>query len=329
MKAYTKNIGNATQELFTASADSTVNISICNPSNIVKTFSVHVSRKEADSNNRVYCAAEIKGYETITFGLDLSKNEIVYGVSSGTLNVRIAETSIILPFTRSMPGGGEQGEQGLPGPAGLTGPQGIQGIQGLPGGQGLQGEPGTTDYNELQNVPSSFPPAAHTHTKSEVGLANVDNTSDASKPVSTAQQNALNAKQDALVNGTNIKTINGQPLLGSGDLVVSGSVPRTADGSYALLPNDTLAQNYLVNKVTKLTVTAARTLTTTVPPAGSEAMTIILTSGTSSFVITFGTGFKPVSTLATGTVSGRVFVIHWISDGTNLYEAGRTAAMVA
>ena len=98
---------------------------------------------------------------------------------------------------------------------------------------------------------------------------------------------------------------------------------------YAALANDTLAQDYATNSCTKLTVTAARTLTTTVPPAGCQAHTIILTSGTTSYTITFGTGFKPTGTLATGTTSGRVFVVHWISDGTNLYESGRTAAMVA
>lgn len=31
------------------------------------------------------------------------------------------------------------------------------------------------------------------YTKSEIGLGNVDNTSDSSKPVSTAQQDAINA----------------------------------------------------------------------------------------------------------------------------------------
>ncbi len=98
---------------------------------------------------------------------------------------------------------------------------------------------------------------------------------------------------------------------------------------YVQLADNTLAQNYAVNKATMLTVTAARTLTTTVPPASCEAFTIILTSGTSSFVITFGSGFKPVGTLATGTTTARVFVIHWISNGTVLYEAGRTTAMVA
>lgn len=35
-------------------------------------------------------------------------------------------------------------------------------------------------------------------------------------------QNALNAKQDALVSGTNIKTINGNPILGGGNLNIGG-----------------------------------------------------------------------------------------------------------
>lgn len=105
---------------------------------------------------------------------------------------------------------------------------------------------------------------------------------------------------------------------------------RADDGlGYAVLANDTLAQAYATNSVTKLTVTASRTLTTTVPPAGCYATTIILTSGTTSFTITFGSGFKPTGTLATGTTTARVFVVNWISDGTNLYEAGRTAAMAA
>lgn len=62
-------------------------------------------------------------------------------------------------------------------------------------------------------------------TKADVGLGNVDNTSDANKPVSTAQLAAINAKQATLVSGTNIKTINGATVLGAGDLTVSGGVP--------------------------------------------------------------------------------------------------------
>lgn len=58
--------------------------------------------------------------------------------------------------------------------------------------------------------------------KGDVDLGNVDNTSDADKPVSTAQQTALNSKQDTLIPGTNIKTINNQSILGSGNLVLTG-----------------------------------------------------------------------------------------------------------
>lgn len=60
-------------------------------------------------------------------------------------------------------------------------------------------------------------------TKSMVGLNNVDNTDDINKPVSTATQTALNLKQDTLVSGTNIKTINSTTLLGSGD-ITTGTV---------------------------------------------------------------------------------------------------------
>jgi hypothetical protein len=57
--------------------------------------------------------------------------------------------------------------------------------------------------------------------KAAVGLGSVDNTTDANKPVSTATQTALNNKQNILVSGTNIKTINGTTLLGSGDISIS------------------------------------------------------------------------------------------------------------
>ncbi len=64
--------------------------------------------------------------------------------------------------------------------------------------------------------------------KADIGLGSVDNTSDTAKPVSTATQNALNTglarKQDTLVSGTTIKTINGESLLGTGNInVQSGS----------------------------------------------------------------------------------------------------------
>ena len=43
----------------------------------------------------------------------------------------------------------------------------------------------------------------HNVTKAQVGLSNVDNTSDINKPVSTAQQTALNLKEDLANKVTN------------------------------------------------------------------------------------------------------------------------------
>lgn len=68
-------------------------------------------------------------------------------------------------------------------------------------------------------------------TKGDVGLSNVDNTRDSDKPVSTAQQAEFDRKQNALVSGENIKTINNESLLGSGNLNI---------GKWKLLGNATL-----------------------------------------------------------------------------------------
>lgn len=65
----------------------------------------------------------------------------------------------------------------------------------------------------------------HAVTKAQVGLANVDNTSDAGKPVSTVQRTALDAKQATLVSGTNIRTVNGASVLGSGNVAVAADLP--------------------------------------------------------------------------------------------------------
>jgi hypothetical protein len=74
-------------------------------------------------------------------------------------------------------------------------------------------------------------------------------------------------------------------------------------------------------------VTLSITPTYTLPLAGQCGTLIILTSGTANRTITFGTGFKTGTALATGTVSGKYFVINYISDGNYFIETSRTAAI--
>jgi hypothetical protein len=77
--------------------------------------------------------------------------------------------------------------------------------------------------------------------KTAVGLANVDNTSDLNKPVSTATQTQLNTKQDILVSGTNIKTINSNSILGSGNLTIANitNLTYTANPTNGIVESDT------------------------------------------------------------------------------------------
>lgn len=93
---------------------------------------------------------------------------------------------------------------------------------------------GATILSHLSNTSNP-----HSVTKTQVGLSDVDNTSDINKPVSIATQteidatntafndfvtvdyiNDLNSKQDSLVSGTNIKTIEGFSILGPGNLPI-------------------------------------------------------------------------------------------------------------
>lgn len=79
----------------------------------------------------------------------------------------------------------------------------------------------TNGANILSHLSNTSNP--HNVTKTQVGLGNVDNTSDLDKPVSTATQTEIDTKQDTLVSGTNIKTIDGFNILGSGDVEILDS----------------------------------------------------------------------------------------------------------
>jgi hypothetical protein len=89
----------------------------------------------------------------------------------------------------------------------------------------------------------------------------------------------------------------------------------------------TLALAFGTAQTCKVTPNATGTFTTTVPGAGTACTLIIVTSGTTSYTMTFGTGFKSTGTLATGTVTAKTFVISFISDGTSVIETARTVAM--
>ncbi len=108
--------------------------------------------------------------------------------------------------------------------------------------------------------------------KADVGLGNVDNTSDANKPVSTATLTALNAKQATLVSATNIKTINGASILGSGDMSVALNTTVTLEH----LPSTTAwaATNTPASYVSRFGFSSNVAITVTVAGVTSPAANI-------------------------------------------------------
>lgn len=80
--------------------------------------------------------------------------------------------------------------------------------------------------------------------------------------------------------------------------------------------------------VTQHTPTQAETINfSTAAVAGTEIFLEVITSGASSFVLTFGSNTKTTGTLATGTTTAKTFIVAFVSDGTNWVETSRTTAM--
>ena len=69
-------------------------------------------------------------------------------------------------------------------------------------------------------------------TRVNSGLNQVDNTADADKPVSTAQQTEIDTKQNVLQSGVNISTVNGVSLLGGAPLVIERAPTEIAARTY-------------------------------------------------------------------------------------------------
>ena len=99
---------------------------------------------------------------------------------------------------------------------GPQGPRGLQGPVGPTGFQGLKGEPGVnvTSYWELNSNILSPINNYSVNISNIVGLENIDNRSDANKPISTATQAALDLKADNVYINEQINELTyGAPLI--------------------------------------------------------------------------------------------------------------------
>lgn len=128
------------------------------------------------------------------------------------------------------------------------------------------------------------------YSKSEVGLGNVDNTSDANKPVSSATQTALNLK----VNSSLLGAASGVATLGSNGIVPSSQLPASSGGN---------AEGYLYNGAFYLELAH-----TTLIPGVSGKLYIDLTSGVNKLYRWDGSVYNIVSDgVSVGESSGSAY----------------------
>jgi hypothetical protein len=197
----------------------------------------------------------------------------------------------------------------------------------------------TGDYNSALGVNALY---------ANAGDYNIGLGYQAGKEITTGSYNVVVGSYDGNSGGLDIRTSNNNIVLSDGQgnirmrIAQSGgvSIGNTTDpgaanlnvsgvinGGYSALAAGTTAMAFGGDNVVRVTPNADATYTTTVPGAGAICVLSILTSGTTSYTITFGSGFKSTGTLVTGTVTARYFNITFVSDGTNLIETARTVAI--
>lgn len=103
----------------------------------------------------------------------------------------------------------------------------------------------------------------HEVTKAQVGLSNVDNTSDLNKPISTATQTALNSKQDTI---SDLATIRSGAALGATAVQPSDLATVATSGNYNDLSNKPIIPAAQVNADWNATSGVARILNKPIIP---------------------------------------------------------------
>jgi len=135
-----------------------------------------------------------------------------------------------------------------------------------------------------------------------------------------------------LPSGTNLTT----PLAGAVEnngtnLFFTPVATRLAIGINASVaaPATTGTMTTTLTNLTVMTITptGACTFNASGGIAGQQCSFVVTTSGTTAFVLTWGTNYKTIGTLSTGTVTAKVFTVNFVYDGTNWNEQSRTTAM--
>lgn len=166
-------------------------------------------------------------------------NRIPDKLITDTVNVNQSTTEAVLNFTTYRQEAQQIGRNTLTITSATTSQAGLMSSSDKTKLDGLKDQAGiTSDIDAVQtNLETHINNKSNPHevNKAQVGLGNVDNTSDANKPISTATQNALNSKFNASDGNALKQTIESMPNL----VVTEGRLSHKNNGiSLSLIQQD-------------------------------------------------------------------------------------------
>ncbi len=163
--------------------------------------------------------------------------------------------------------------------------------------------------------------------KADVGLGNVDDTSDVNKPVSTATQTALNLKADASAVAADVAALDsrvdvleaaGTQVFGIGDTITTFAAAPTADGTWLRCQGQTLLRSSypslaaeVGNRFSSFGALASYTTTPLNAVIDGNGSRFVAIAGTTAYYSTTGLSFIGANLHGLGSTSP---LLKWLND---------------
>ncbi len=151
----------------------------------------------------------------------------------------------------------------------------------------------------------------------------------------TGDQSTVSGNAGTATTFQTARNINGVSFNGSANITVTAAGSTLSDA--VTFANGGIGACAATSATTGTMTVATTTNCVTVTPsgactfngstggvAGQILVFMVTTSGSSSFVLTWGTNFHTAGTLATGVTTARFFAVTFMSDGTKWWEISRT-----
>lgn len=251
-------------------------------------------------------------------------NRIPDKLITDTINVNQSTTEAVLNFTTYRQEAQQVGRNTLTITSATTSQAGLMSSSDKTKLDGLKDQAGiTSDIDAVQtnletHINNKFNP--HKVTKIQVGLSEVDNTSDANKPISTATQNALNSKFNASDGNALKQRVDNIPELIATDITVDSdndSVNISLDKTSIV---DGTSSGTTIN-INSATTSKAGILT----PADKTKIDKIITNGNGTKYLSDNGTYKEVSG-GSGSSDINIIELRDIRDIINIVNHEKDAA---